>query len=165
MQANPVPHTAREKWFHRLFEIGIWIKGIDGLVEVIGGILLLSVSLEALNHYIIDLVQTEIEKDSGDLIVNVLQHAAEHLTKSSKLTAGIYLLGNGAVKLFLATCVLLRQLWCYPIAIVIMTIFILLQCGRLGFHFSWSMLIATIIDVGITLLIWREYRRLEAYKL
>jgi uncharacterized membrane protein len=161
MQGNTAPHPAREKLFHRLFEIGIWIKGIDGLVEMAGGILLLTVSLQALNGFLIGLAQKEIERDSGELISNALQHAAEHLTRSSKLTAGAYLLGNGVIKVFLATFILRGKLWCYPVAIVVMTIFILLQCGRLGFHFSLSMLCATIIDIAIVLLIWREYRHIK----
>ncbi|HEV2327300.1 MAG TPA: DUF2127 domain-containing protein [Verrucomicrobiae bacterium] len=161
MLANKGPHTAREKLFHRLFEIGIWIKGVDGLIETIGGILLLTISVQALNSYVIALTQDEIQEDSGDLIANALRHAAEHLTESSKLTAGAYLLGNGLIKVFLATCILRGKHWCYPIAIVVMTIFILLQFGRLGFHFSWSMFVATMIDVAIVLLIWREYRRIK----
>ena len=161
MQANPGPRAAREKLLHRLFEVGIWIKGIDGLLETAGGVLLLTVSLRALNSYVIALTEDEIQEDSGDLIANALRHAAEHLTEGSKLTAGAYLVGNGIVKIFLATCILRGKLWCYPVAIVIMTIFILLQCVRLGFHFSWPMFCATIIDVAIVLLIWREYRRLK----
>ncbi|HEV2318136.1 MAG TPA: DUF2127 domain-containing protein [Verrucomicrobiae bacterium] len=161
MEAKAEAHPAREKVFHRLFQIGIWIKGIDGLVEMAGGILLLTVSLQALNSYLIGLAQKEIERDSGELISRALQHAAEHLTRSSKLTAGSYLLGNGVVKVFLATFILLGKRWCYPVAIVVMTIFILLQCGRLGFHFSVSMLCATIIDIAIVLLIWREYRQIK----
>lgn len=164
MQANPGPHVSREKFFHRLFKIGIWIKGIDGLIETAGGILLLTVSLQALNSYIVSFAQKEIEKDSGDLIARVLEHAAHHMTEGSKLTAGAYLLGNGVVKVFLAACILRRKLWCYPVAIVVMTIFIFLQCGRLGFHFSWTMFFATMIDVAIVLLIWREYRRIETHK-
>lgn len=164
MNANPDPHARREKTLHRLFEIGIWIKGIDGLIETIGGILLLVVSLQALNNYIIAVTQNQIQEDSGDLFARVLSHAAHHMTKSSKLTAGAYLLGNGVVKVFLATFILRGQLWCYPVAIVVMTIFIFLQCCRLAFHFSWTMLFATLVDVAIVLLIWREYRRLEADK-
>lgn len=165
MQANPAPRAAREKLFHRLFEIGIWIKGVDGLIETAGGILLLTVSLRALNNYIIALTQSEIQEDAGDLIADALRHAAHHMTESSKLIAGAYLLGNGVIKVFLATCILRGQFWCYPVAIVVMSIFILLQCGRLAFHFSWPMLIGTIVDVAIVLLIWREYRRLEATKI
>lgn len=161
MENKRRPHPEREKIFHRLFQIGIWLKGIDGLVETICGILLLVVSLETLNRYVIALTQGEIEEDSGDLIANALRHAAERMTPDSKLTAGAYLLANGLVKVFLATGILRGKLWCYPVALGVLTLFILLQFGRLGFHFSWPMFVATLIDIAIVLLIWREYRHVK----
>lgn len=161
MQVNQGPHAEREKILHRLFEIGIWLKGLDGFIEVVGGVLLLMVSLEALNHYVILLTQGEIQEDSGDLIANALRHAASRMTTNSKLTAGAYLLGNGVVKVFLATGILRGKLWCYPTAIAIISLFVLLQFGRLGFHFSYPMLTATVIDIAIVFLIWREYRRIR----
>lgn len=164
MQSTSGPN-ARERLFHRLFQIGIWIKGIDGLFELAGGILLLVVSLTALNRYVISLTQNEIQEDSGDLIANALRHAAHHMTESSKVIAGAYLIGNGVVKIFLATCILRGKLWCYPVAIVIITLFILLQFLRLCFHFSWPMFAGTMIDGAIVLLIWREYRHLGARKI
>jgi uncharacterized membrane protein len=135
------------------------------LLETAGGVLLLTVSLQALNSYIIALTQNEIQEDSGDLIANALRHAAHRMTESPKSIAGAYLLGNGVVKVFLAACILRGKRWCYPIAMAVITLFILLQCGRLGFHFSWPMFSGTIMDVAIVLLIWREYRRLEANKI
>jgi uncharacterized membrane protein len=161
MQSIGGPKAEREKFIHRLFEVGIWIKGIDGILETIGGVLLLTVSLPALNSYVIALTQNEIQEDSGDLIANVLRHAAHHMTEASKLTAGAYLLANGVVKVFLAACILRKQLWCYPVAIAVITLFILLQLGRMIFHFSWAMFSGTFVDFAIVLLIWREYRRLE----
>lgn len=158
MPANSGLKAARERLFHRLFEIGIWIKGIDGLIETAGGILLLTVSLQTLYSFVITITQNEIQEDSGDLIANALRHAANRMTPNSKLIAGAYLLGNGVVKVFLAAFILRGKLWCYPVAIVILTIFILMQFGRLGFHFSWPMFSATLVDIAIVLLIWREYR-------
>ena len=34
-------HQKKEVLFHRIFEIGIVVKGIDGILELIGGVLLL----------------------------------------------------------------------------------------------------------------------------
>ncbi|MGH7939820.1 MAG: DUF2127 domain-containing protein [Limisphaerales bacterium] len=161
MERHQDTHPARGKLLHRLFKIGIWIKGIDGLIETAGGILLMVVSLQALNRYVIALTQNEIQEDSGDLIANALRHAAERMRPGSKHIAGAYLLGNGLVKVFLATCILRGKLWCYPIAMAIMTVFVLLQCLRLGFHFSWPMFIGTVVDAAIILLIWREYRTIK----
>jgi uncharacterized membrane protein len=161
MQAIKGPHAERERILHRLFLLGIWIKGIDGLLETAGGILLLTVSLQAINSYIIALTQNEIQEDSGDLIANALRHAAHHMTERSKQIAGVYLVANGVVKVFLATCVLRKKFWCYPVAIAIITFFIVLQFSRLSFHFSWPLFWGTMIDGAIVLLIWREYRKIK----
>ena len=165
MQATTGSNTARERMLHRLFQIGIWIKGIDGLIETVGGIVLLAVSLDAINDFVIALTEKEIEEDSGDLIANGLRHAAKRMTSGSKQIAGAYLLGNGVVKVFLAVGILRGRIWCYPVAIAVITVFILLQFLRLSFHFSWTMFVATIVDVAIVLLIWREYRRIEQTKI
>lgn len=164
MQPTKGPHAKREKIFHRLFEAGIWIKGIDGLLETAGGILLLTVSLQALNSHIIAFAQSDIQRDSGDLIGHILRHAAHQITEKSKLIAGAYLLGNGVVKVFLAACILRGKLWCYPVGIAVITLFILLQVARMAFHFSWAMFCGTFIDVLIVLLIWREYRSIATKK-
>ena len=161
MQATTGSKAARERMFHRLFEIGIWVKGIDGVIETVGGILLLAVSLDAINRYVIKLTEKEIEEDSGDLIANALRHAAHHMTPGSKRIAGAYLVGNGVVKVFLAVGVLRGRIWCYPVAMAVITLFIVLQCLRLSFHFSWTMFLATIVDVIIVLLIWKEYGKIK----
>ncbi|HTV39371.1 MAG TPA: DUF2127 domain-containing protein [Candidatus Sulfotelmatobacter sp.] len=137
----------------------MWIKGFDGFIETIGGIVLMSISLDAINRYVIELTQKEIEEDSGDMIANALRHAVHRMTPGSKNIAGVYLVANGVVKVFLAVGVLRGKFWCYPVAMIVITVFVLLQSLRLCFHFSWPMLLGTLIDVAIVLLIWREYRR------
>ena len=161
MQATSGPNSPRERMLHRLFQIGIWVKGIDGLIETAGGIVLLVISLDAINRYVIALTENEIREDSGDLIANALLHAAHHMTPASKKIAGAYLVGNGIVKIFLAVGILRGKIWCYPVAVAVITLFILLQFVRLCFHFSWTMFLATVVDVIIALLIWREYRKIE----
>jgi len=159
MQIPSGPNAKRERIFHRLFQIGMWIKGFDGFIETIGGIVLMSISLDAINRYVIELTQKEIEEDSGDMIANALRHAVHRMTPGSKNIAGVYLVANGVVKVFLAVGVLRGKFWCYPVAMIVITVFVLLQSLRLCFHFSWPMLLGTLIDVAIVLLIWREYRR------
>lgn len=143
---------------HWAFEIGIWFKGIDGVLELIGGILFLAVSRDALNHFIVLITQHELEQDPGDWICNTLRHASDHLSDGTKLWGSLYLLGHGAVKLFLAIYILRGKLWAYPAAMIVIGIFILIQGAKLGFHFSFPLLIATSVDIAIVLLVWREYR-------
>jgi uncharacterized membrane protein len=149
----------REVVFHRLFKIGIWLKGIDGVLEILGGILFLIISPEALNRYIRILTQHEVH----DWLGEELRHWAENLHHSSKLIGGAYLLGNGVVKVFLAAGILRGKRWCYPAAIVVISVFVCLQLARLIEHFSIPMLAGTVIDIVIVLLIVREYRHLKSH--
>jgi uncharacterized membrane protein len=149
----------REKFLHWAFEIGIWFKGLDGMLEMLGGILFLAVSRAVLNHIVITLTQHELNEDPGDWFANMARHASNHLSHGTKIWGGLYLLGHGAVKLFLAINILRGKMWAYPSAIVVIAIFILIQGAKLGLHFSFPLLIATAIDIVIVLLIWREYRR------
>lgn len=131
---------AREKFLHWAFEIGIWFKGLDAALEVLGGILFLVTSPRLLNHLIVVLTQHELNEDPGDLIANALRHAGNHLYSKTKLIGGAYLLAHGAIKLFLAIGILRGKLWCYPTAMVFLILFVLLQSSRMGLHFSYLML-------------------------
>lgn len=149
----------RDKLLHWAFEVGIWLKGLDGILELIGGTLLLAFSPEALNHFIVVLTQHELNEDPGNWISHALRHAGNHLSSDGKFIGGIYLLGHGAVKVFLVGGILRGKLWAYPTAMIVLGIFILLQSSRMGLHFSYFMLFFTGIDIVIVLLIWREFRR------
>lgn len=150
---------ARERFLHWLFEIGIWFKGIDGALELIGGILLLVFSPRAINNWISAITQHELQEDPGDWICNMLRRSGSHLWGHGHFIGAIYLLGHGAIKVFLVAGILRGKLWYFPTAMVVIGIFILVQATRLCFRFSWPLLIATSIDVIIIFLIWHEYHR------
>ncbi len=151
----------RKNILHRLFDIGVWIKGIDGILEIIGGILFLSVSTATLNTIVIFLTQHELAEDPRDFVANALRHAASHLSANTKLYGGVYLIGTGAVKIFLAAGLLLGRLWTYPAALVFLCTLICYQLYRLSYHYSTGLLILTILDSVIVALIWNEYRRIR----
>jgi len=149
----------REKLLHWAFEVGIWFKGIDGVLELIGGVLLLCTAPDTVNHFIVDLTERELRQDPGDFICNTLRHAGDHFSDKTRFWGSAYLLSHGAIKVFLATGIILGKLWAYPTAMIIIGGFILFQSGRLTVHFSWPLLAATVIDIVIVLLVWREYHR------
>lgn len=152
----------RDRILHWLFQIGIWIKGFDGVLELVGGILLLMVSPHALNHYVMMMTQGEINEDPDDLAANALRHMARNLSVSSKHIGAAYLLGNGVVKILLAIGILRGKLWCYPTAIVVIALFVCLEIARISMHFSFLMLTGMLIDTLIIMLIAREYRHIKS---
>jgi uncharacterized membrane protein len=145
----------------RVFEIGIIAKGLNGLAELVGGLLLLFVTPSSIHHLVALLTQGELSEDPHDLVAHYLLHTANGLTGSAVLFGAIYLLTHGAVKIVLVIALLLNKLWAYPCLIVVLLVFIGYQLYRIALDPSAGLIALTIFDAVIVALTWREYRRLR----
>src|SRR5215469_7041975 len=87
---------------HRLFQLAVVLKGIDGILELIGGALLLLVNPAALHRLVIVLTQHELAEEPDDSLVATLRDAAERFSTETKHFASAYLIGHGVLKVFLA---------------------------------------------------------------
>ncbi len=141
------------------FEIGIILKGLNGLAELIGGLLLLFVTAGDIYPLAALLTQNELSEDPHDFIARHLLHTATGLTGSAVVFGAIYLLLHGAVKVVLVIALLLNKLWAYPSMIIVLLIFIGYQLYRIAIQPSAGLVALTIFDVAIVALTWREYRR------
>ena len=153
----------REATLYRLFEIGIWGKGIDGVLEIVGGALLLVVSPTLLNQWVIVLTQHELVEDPHDLIATLARRSVVQLSANTQLFASFYLLLHGLVKVGLMVGLLRGKRWAYPAAIAFLGLFIAYQCYQLSNHYSSGLLVLTLFDAAIVALTWHEYR-LRSYQ-
>jgi uncharacterized membrane protein len=144
---------------HQSFEAGVILKGIDGLLEIIGGALLLLVSPGTINRMIISLTQHELSEDPNDLLANYLINFAHNFSISTQLFGVIYLLSHGIIKIFLVVSLLKGKIWAFPTAIAFFTIFIIYQTYRYFLNYSVGLFFLTIFDILIVVLTWLEYRR------
>ena len=142
----------------RLYRIGLWIKGIDGVLEMAGGLFLLVVSQPQLGQLVTFLTQRELTEDRSDWIANHLRDAVSQLSPNTKLFASVYLLGHGVIKLFLMVGLVRGWPWSYRPAIAFLLGFIGYQVYRMSLHFSLALLLVSVMDSVIALLVWREYR-------
>lgn len=150
---------SRDKILHLLYLIGVWLKGIDGILELVGGVLFLVVSKVAVRGLVAALTQHELSEDPTDWVATHLRQAVSHLSANTRLFAGAYLLGHGATKVFLVWGGLLRRKrWAFPTAIVFLAVFICYQTYRIIQRFSHGLVALTTLDFVVMLLIWREYR-------
>ena len=62
------------------FEVGIILKGLDGMLEVIGGLLLLVVSPATIDRIVTSLTQHELSEDPHDFLATHLLRTAHGLT-------------------------------------------------------------------------------------
>ncbi|HEY4574143.1 MAG TPA: DUF2127 domain-containing protein [Thermoanaerobaculia bacterium] len=151
----------REKYLHWTFEIGVILKGIDGALEVLGGGLLLALSPSRITHLFLALTRPELAEDPNDKIAHLLLHALHGLTAYSRHFLAAYLLSHGVVKIVLVVELLRRRLWAYPASIAVFTLFIVYQLYHLSHVYSTGMVVLTVLDVGVVLLTWHEYRYVQ----
>ncbi len=148
---------------HRTFEVGMFLKGLDGVLEVVGGILLLAVSPQAIAHLVRVLTAHELSEDPHDLVARYLLHTTGHLTASTTLFGAIYLLSHGAAKVVLVALVLRDKLWAYPWMIALLLAFIGYQIYRItAVRFSVGLTALTVFDIALVWLTWREYQAKRA---
>lgn len=146
-------------WWGRFFRIGIVAKGIDGILEVVGGLLLLFATPATLNGIVHTLTREELSEDPGDFIATHLLHVASDVTTQGVVFASIYLLIHGAVKVVLVLALLRDQYWAYPWMIATLLAFIAYQGYELVAEPTSGLLALTVFDVLVTVLTWHEYRR------
>ena len=146
---------------HVLFNVGVIAKGIDGVLEIVGGVLLFLVSPGRIYTVMQVLTQHELSEDPRDLIASWLRNSAHHLTASITLFAAVYLLWHGAVKVGLVAALLLRRRWAYPAAIVAFSVFLAYQLYRYTHTHSPALLALSVMDILVIILTWLEYRQLK----
>ena len=151
----------KERYLRDFFDIGIILKGIDGLLEVIGGIFLLVIKPGSLNHIASALTQYELVEDPNDKIANYILHAT-NLTEQAKLFGAIFLLSHGVIKIFLIGNLLKNKLWAYPSAIIIFSLFGIYQIYVYALTGSVGMLTLTVLDFFVVILTWHEYKFLKS---
>lgn len=140
------------------FRTGITLKGIDGLLEAIGGVLLWFIKPESLGWTLQQIFQHELSRDPHDFIAAHLLHGSEKLAHSDPLFASIYLLAHGVVKAVLSILLWMNKLWAYPLAITIFGAFTVYGIYRFMHTHSMLLLMFAGFDALIAFLSWEEYR-------
>jgi len=143
----------------KTFKVGLVLKGLDGVLEVAGGLLLLFLSPQAIEHVVRVLTAHELSEDPRDMIARYLLHTTAHLGRGTTLFGAIYLLSHGITKIVLVALVLKDKLWAYPWLIALLLAFIAYQLYQItAVRFSAGLAALTVFDAFLVWLTWREYR-------
>lgn len=148
----------KEKSWHELFEIGILIKGFNGIWELFAGIIILFLKPLAIGNFFINLTKKELTEDPKDFITVHLINSFQNLSFGTKEFAGLYILAHGILNLFLAVSLYKEKLWSYVVAIICMGSLIIYQIYRIGHTHSIVLSIITLVDILFLGVIWHEYR-------
>ena len=151
----------RRNLVHKGFEIGILLKFIDGILELIGGMALVWLSPQNLKGFVWAITRHELSEDPNDLVANFLIRSAQHFSVNTKVFASVYLFSHGIIKIVLVLSLWRRKLWSYPAAIVFFILFIIYQMYRYIHHHSAWLILLSVLDVIVVMLTWLEYENLK----
>jgi uncharacterized membrane protein len=146
----------------RVFEVSITLKGLDGVLELIGGLLLFVLTPDRLNAIVAFLTQHELSQDPKDFLATHLVSYAQSFSAAASLFLAVYLLSHGIIKIILVVALLHHKLWAYPWLMVFLSSFIVYQIYRLVLHLSLGLVALTLFDVFIVGLTVLEYRKQRA---
>jgi uncharacterized membrane protein len=140
-----MPPSANRSKLHVAFEIGLILKGLNGLLELIGGTLLLLFPPSVIQRLVVDLTHNELSR----------------VSVGAKAFAAIYLLSHGVSKAVLVYALLKDKLWAFPSAIGVFSAFGIYQIYRYFVEPSGWLIALTVLDVIVILLTWLEWQRVK----
>ncbi len=141
-----------------LFRLAVWLKGLDGLGELLAGLGLLFIGPAMLRGWVHALTLGEISEDPHDFVATHLRQAAEALSANGEMFIAVYLLIHGLIKIGLVAALLRHRISAYPVAIVLLSAFLAFQLWRYLAGGSVLLLALSLFDILVIALIWREWR-------
>ena len=158
---NPHPqHKALHPVLERAYKIGVAVKGFDGSVELIAGVLL--VAAPGLLHSLLAHVVTELqESQTTYFVAEKVARFDAHLAHASLFIVIIFLISHGVIKLALVYALLKELLWAYPYALGALGLFLVYQVYVFIGTPSVAMGLFAVLDILIIWLVWREWRTLK----
>lgn len=139
-----------------VFKVTIILKGLDSLLEILGGVFFLLITRSAITGWAHDIAWGLFGHNSA--ISRYIIHSSNDLAKST-LTGALYLLVHGVVKVALVVLVLMNKLWAYPVFIGVILLFIAIQIYDLVGHLSVGVSLLSAFDALVIVLTWLEWQK------
>jgi uncharacterized membrane protein len=149
--------TRHPSLLERIFHAGITLKGIGGVMEMIGGVLLWFIKPAAMSETARLLFFQELSRNPDGFISSHVLRESSKLANADPTFASLYLLSHGITKVILVVCLWLNKLWAYPLTIVVFAGFCVYQVHRYMRTHSIALVLLTIFDLILIYLTWREY--------
>ncbi|MDO8521711.1 MAG: DUF2127 domain-containing protein [bacterium] len=161
MADQQIETVAVEKREHKIYEVfvaSIIIKGLNAILEIVLGLLLLFT--DVVHNVVLALAQKEIIEDPNGWVATYIQSLVS-TTPQAQSFGALYLLSHGIVKVFLVVGLLRNKLWAYPATMVVLVLFISYQLIRYLNTHSILLIFLSVFDALVIWLVWHEYKRLK----
>lgn len=145
----------REKWIYDAFIVTVVLKGIDGLLEIVLGFVL--IFTDAFSDVVFFLTRYALIDDPDNYFATHLRAFAMQSHKAFVI-GGLYLIAHGILKSFISGSLWRNYSWAYPVAMVILGIFIFYEVVHVALTGSIPFICLAIFDVVMFSLVAHEYK-------
>ncbi|HUO56240.1 MAG TPA: DUF2127 domain-containing protein [Candidatus Paceibacterota bacterium] len=154
---TPTIAELRERYYYQLFRIGVFLKGLDAIVEMFAGLVILFIGPITISNVIISASQDELAEQPHSFIALHALPIAHLLSLTPQKFLAAYLLARGLIKLFLVAALLLNRRWSYPSALIVLGIFLIYEVYLFILGHSFFLLALILFDTILLALIAHEY--------
>lgn len=148
-------------WLDKFYVAGLILKGVDGLLELLGGIFLLVTPLSVFNSLTSWILHSELGENPHNFFASHILHATEHLATSHNWFLIAFFLLHGIVKIILVVALFKGKMCAYSFALIALGLFCIYEIYKVIVSMSVFTAFLTLIDIAIIWLIWREWRRVK----
>jgi uncharacterized membrane protein len=147
---------------HGAFLVAIGIKGFDGAIETVFGLIVLIAGPQWIYSWamwtIAPDLATHLAGHLGHASAHIVQHGAGAFVQSSTFVT-VYLLSHGSLKLALAIFLFLEQRWIFPVAAIVLSGFVVYMTHRAMLHWSVWLAAFAMLDALTLALVLNEWRQ------
>jgi uncharacterized membrane protein len=148
----------RSSPLHLAFYAAIVIKGLDGLIETVAGLLIAAFGTGAVYRFAVWLTAPELSTHPANHVAHLVRHGAAKLATVHTGFIVTYLLVHGLIKSALAINLIIGHKWIFPVASVALVGFV----GYLSYRYANSpsgwLLALALFDFFTLLLVLNEWR-------
>ena len=151
----------KRKIVQHLFNFFIFIKGIDGLIELLGGLVFILLKKEVLIRIISHIFHYDLFDIPNKVILKWVTAISNALTTNVQIFISIVLIGSGLIKMVISFNLLRRKIAIFPIAIGFLLLLYIYQIIQMFYTPSIFMYLFNLFDAIVILVIYLEYRHLK----
>jgi uncharacterized membrane protein len=145
-------------YMHLAYLVAISIKGLDGLIETVAGLIVAFLNSREVYHFAVWATAPELAKHPGSHAVHAIRHGAYNFAYSSHKFAIIYLLAHGLLKVGLVVNLFIEHMWIFPVSAVVLLGFIGFMGLKLTMHWSPWLFAFAVFDTVTLALVLNEWR-------
>ena len=159
MDVLPPNKEEREKDILWLFNLGLLLKAVNGVLEVLVAFLIFIVPPSLVLRIVEFVTGGELAQDPDDPIISAIRDAAQSFAVHTHYFLALYLVLHGAVKVLLVIGIFKGKKIAYPLLMIALAIFGSYEAYRGFMRQEFLLQILAIFDFSLLVLTAYEYRR------